>query len=502
MRSRPLAFAALVVWLGYLLFAASWLMSNPPFAAPDEQQHYIRALAVAHGQFVGKDVPLDRSGFAQLDAKARARAEWSGASTRSFLVGTKQVSPLLRCDVTGPGPFRCTSRTLSGDDVRLRSSVGTYPPVPYVAPGLAARLGSSSVDGLRIGRAAGALVAALLLLLGLLASSDSRTALAASAFAVTPMVVFSMSSLNTSSLEVASGFAFAATGFRLIRSRLRPGWWWAWMGLSGAVLALSRSAGFLWLLLIAALLVLTEPRLLRSRTGLGGLAVTAVGLIGSILWSTAEEPSLPARLAGFSSHLHSAVSALPSLLKGSVGNFGYLNVPLPGPEVGVWLLGVLVLLVAAAIGAGRWGRAVLVAAVAAAVVIPVAFDTLFYAKTGFAPQARHFLPLWVSVPLLAGHLLEPASGRRESRLVFAFAAAALPVLQVLAWYANTKHWVVGASGGNLFSHPHGWTPPLGVAPWLVLALLGAVALAAGYGLSAWRAAEPVAAPLDSRSPAA
>ena len=44
----------LLVFFSYAMLVAAWTFGSPPFAAPDEWWHYMRAVSIGHGQLVGK----------------------------------------------------------------------------------------------------------------------------------------------------------------------------------------------------------------------------------------------------------------------------------------------------------------------------------------------------------------------------------------------------------------------------------------------------------------
>jgi hypothetical protein len=473
--------AAVLIWGGYVLLLIAWVVANPPFMAPDEHDHYIRALALGSGQIVGAPASYRPSEVPNLTAQQR---DWVNGSTASFRLESRHVSPVLRCHWFGDGPFRCSSYSVRGDRVLVKTHFGTYPPLSYVMPGLAARIASNSVRGVRLARAAGAAIAAVFLLFALLASADAGLALAACTLAVTPMVIFVAASVNASSMEIASGFCLSATALRFIRDRCRSRWWIP-MGISGAALALSRSTGALWLLVLALLILAVEPRVLRSRRGLLAFAVSGVGFAGYAVWAITQEPHLTPTLSGFSGHLSDAVHGFKrEVIRESIGDFGWRSVHLPKPMIVLWLLGVALLVGVAAVNAVRRGRMLLGIAATACLAIPIGFQTLVYAQTGWGPQARYFLPLLVALPLLAGHLLASSSRPRFALPVYLFSVALIPLLQLFAWCINTRQWMVGTQGPLLFLERGTWSPPLGAIPWLSTAALGSTALCVGNLLAA------------------
>ena len=46
--------APLLLSAGYALLLAAWIFGNPPFAAPDEAGHYLRAIGIGNGQPIGE----------------------------------------------------------------------------------------------------------------------------------------------------------------------------------------------------------------------------------------------------------------------------------------------------------------------------------------------------------------------------------------------------------------------------------------------------------------
>ena len=49
--------------IGLSLLGIAWLFGNPPFAAPDERDHFVRVLGIANGQLVGAPAPKARIGW-------------------------------------------------------------------------------------------------------------------------------------------------------------------------------------------------------------------------------------------------------------------------------------------------------------------------------------------------------------------------------------------------------------------------------------------------------
>src|SRR5215217_4596227 len=52
-RRYPIVPVSALFVLAYALLFASWICANPPPSAPDEPDHYFRAVSIGHGQLVG-----------------------------------------------------------------------------------------------------------------------------------------------------------------------------------------------------------------------------------------------------------------------------------------------------------------------------------------------------------------------------------------------------------------------------------------------------------------
>jgi hypothetical protein len=237
------------------------------------------------------------------------------------------------------------------------------------------------------------------------------------------------------------------------------------VALTGAVLALSRSAGPVWVVLIGALFQ-------GWRAPRATLAVVGVAIVLNRVWEAVYGPDL---MLGVSGARHLIRAAFEEWWRASidlVGKFGYLEVHVPLWTALLWL-GLLVALIALAIrAASRSDRLRVGAAVVTAIVFPPLFWLVQYRHTGFDLQGRHMLPLMVALPLACGSLVP----RDWSRRLLPVALAVAGLVHFVAWYVNARRSAVGTGGPLFFLDEAKWSPAGGWAPWLVLAALGAVAL--------------------------
>jgi len=411
---------------------------------------------------------------------AAKQARWVGQVTRS--VAFRGPLPPPDCYLRDPrASAACLDRAPPGPRAgRAVTAVATYQPLPYLLPAALLPAAGDAGEASRLARLATA-APALVLLAAAAWALASGAALLGLIVAVTPMVLFSAATLNGSGLEIAAGIAFAAALVRLARDGGAPRGAWALAGVAGATLALSRSTGPAWLLVLLAIVPALagtggSARVLRAggrAAALAGAAVAA-GVLGNRAWEAAHGPEVIVSLADPRSALLGGLGQLAHALPELVGRFGYLEFNLPLPVVAGWAALAAALLAGALRAAPPPRRLALAAAVAAGAALPVALYVLVVRHTGFGLQGRHVLPVLVALPLLAGELL----ARRPPPARAALAAGVVAGLAHLgAWWANARRAATGTDGPIWFPGVAEWSPPAGWLPWALLALSGAALVA-------------------------
>jgi hypothetical protein len=485
--------APALLLLAWALLLAAWVVGNAPFAAPDEGEHFIRAVGISEGHLIGKaDTHL------QIGVTP-AQIAWTAQAARLVSLPRGLEPDPFECEL-GPGEHSAgclKGVTAQSPPTVLGTLVGNYQPLPYLLPALVLRAGASAPAALRWGRAAGALLALALLAIAVLACWEAASpvvSLLGLMLAVTPMVLFCAASLSGSGTEIAASIAFFACLLRVSRRRPAPARWWALTATTGSVLALSRSDSPAWLIVeLLVVIVLSGPRAFARRwlTGLAPRVTAAVLLIALALnraWESAYGSHVTidtAQLhAGLVAGVHQWWRSLPDL----VGKFGYVDVALPFVIPIAWFALAFGLLVFAAASAPKPQRRLLVVVAAGALMLPVVFYALIIRPTGFGLQGRHVLPLLVLVPVLAGELLNrhrARVGTYRLRVLSVTVPLAAAVMQVAAWYVNAKRYAVGGSGPEWFLSHAAWAPPAGWWTWLSVVVLASICLA-GVALLASR----------------
>jgi hypothetical protein len=508
--------APCLVSLFLLLIGLAWVMSNPPGAGPDEAGHYVKAVGAGGGDLLGSPPRLTqaerRQALTELPGAGEAARElerflrqsgtdagrWAGRTAREFSVPAGLGFSAFGC---GLGRPEVSASCLDQGHRSTRTSAtdsffGTYQPYLHVAPGLVMRTTDIPARAMRLGRLVNATVAlGLIALAAFILWNGSRGALSLVGLtaALTPGVIFSAATLNPSGPEIASGICLAASLIRLVRSTDCPSWIWSAVAASGVILALSRSLGplFVVLLVLAVAGLAGRSRVmaaLQAAPRQAGAAAVVIGLAASagLYWELRFQPRLGWDLGTILDGVGPSIGALPELAYQSVGVFGAIDTRLPVGAYVAWglILGVLLTL-AFAVSSARERRWLI--GLAVGVVALTVWMSAVYRQTGFTLQGRHVLPVAVILPLWAGELLNRHGRRlslRTSRALVLGVAVVAAGIHALAWYANGRRFAIGTDGGWLFISDAEWQPPLGWFPWVILVL----AAAGSYSLAGMRAA--------------
>ena len=195
---------------GFVLLLTAWVMSTQPFDAPDEALHYLRALGIANGQLLGRKAPYVNP------ALSPEQNRFLSYDTTLVMVPRNMRPGNVPCFGGSPDAASCFAVTPNGN----------FPPLPYLLPALALKASPDVSTGLWLTRAASALPSLLLILLALAILWDG-TAISVLGLlaAITPMVLFSSSIMNSSGPGITGALALGAAALRIARERaLTPAW--------------------------------------------------------------------------------------------------------------------------------------------------------------------------------------------------------------------------------------------------------------------------------------
>ena len=511
-------------WLLFATFGALWLLATPIGASPDAPAQVARAVSVARGQWLGPAV-----------------AGKNSAITTYVTVPATYVLPestahcyMFREHVTAA----CAPPLRESPKLEVTTThVGRYPPAYYFIAGLPSLL-TDRVAGIYLMEAASVLLCAAMLALAASCArlwSSSRLLLVGTGLAATPMALFLSSQVNPSGLEIAAAIAVWASASVLVAEHLTcpPKGLVAVLAASAAVLVWARPTALLWPLLVVAVLApaawrqLRRPVLLR-RDVVAGSCLVSVAALGALGWVVlahgaavvANFGPLPAS-SSFWHTLSFVVGRLPSLAQQAVGNFGWLDTPLPWPAVAGWLCAAALTTAAGAWSGGRKALVPVALSLLASLLLPVVLLVAAAHSYGYVGQGRYFLAIWAGTPIAAAGLgIPPARRSQAARAARAVVRATVPIsgtvvagLQAFSYYWALRRYIVGIPGPLSWSGSAGartsdgqleWHPPLPgwwlVAIFVLVCLVYAVAMVrapAGAHTSASRHSGAYARPGDA-----
>jgi hypothetical protein len=295
------------------------------------------------------------------------------------------------------------------------------------------------------------------------------------------MVFFVSSVLNPSGMEIAAGFAAWCGGLCVVAYRPVPVALGGWTALAFFVLLLSRPASPA----IAAIIVLTLgivagwsrcKELARDR---GTLSIR-ISILGALIVAIVQ-----VAIGGFPPLLGVPVKPRPSLwgsvwlmlrltesrLRQAIGNFGWLNVPLPDALFALWSAAVAFVVAAGLYTSSRCRRALPVLAVGI-----VAMPLILGFNSIVVWQGRYWLPLLVGIPLVATSQLSARTRTSERTIALGVVGLGLVLAGAQVWAfivaLHRYEYGRGARPGTVA----GWAPPGGATLDLGLFVLGMVLL--------------------------
>jgi len=455
--------ALLITGLAALLGA--WIMSTAPFAGPDEQSHYIRAIGVSEGVILGTKIAYNDPGLTPT------QNAFIGRDTRTYEVA-RGMSPY---DVG------CDSGTLGVSGCLEASPNGNFPPLGYVLPALALRLSHNVSSALWLGRVGSAIQSfAFLALATALLWNATAWSLVGLIAAISPMVLFVASVLNPSGVQITAALALGAAGVRIARDPRRvPPWVLVAFATSGVVTILAGPIGLAFALidgcLLGLLLGLAGIRGLwqGNRRALAGIAaVLVLAALLSLIYTHIAGFQTTFGFTPFGSSLDQGLDQLPTVLESAVGNFGAAALPIPLAACWVYWGLVLVLLAAALAIGGLRERLMLIAVTLVGLAFPVLYWAWIDRFSGFPVFAREVMPPLLLIPLAAGEVIYVRRAvlerHRWARPCLAAMVVSLVLFQAYAWAFNRNR----APHDVTLLPKAVFTPPLGWTPWVALAAVG------------------------------
>ena len=309
-----------------------------------------------------------------------------------------------------------------------------------------------------------------------------RTPLLGVLLALSPMALFMMAVLNSSGLEIASGFAAWCGALCVVTHPSVPRALAVWTAVAMIVLVLARAVSPLDALVIAVVLAFFVGwRGLRKRVNPSlrplwipvAVSLVAAAIFLLIFGSISLIGFPPHHPASLLSNMATSLRLTGGYLEQCVGNFGLLDIPAPTWVVAVWTACLTVLTTAAFMLSAPCRRALPVLALAVVVII-VALQAPQMNKVGPWYQGRYILPIMIGFPLVAscfewrGRRFLPQRTLSCGVLVVGialFAAHLAAFNRALQFYK---------SGQGLPGRTSAWLPPGGEFPVQLVFVVGAI----------------------------
>jgi len=434
---------------------AVWALANPMFASPDEPAHIIRAQGVIRGDFhepyITDGVPADAATCIAFNSEATAD---------------------------------CMNLTWGDPSTPRPSSTNNYPPLFHLIAGVPSivfsGLGGAYIMRLWMVLVCGALFALSATLLWL--RDRNRWTIASLYFAMTPMVVFTMATVNPSGLTASLAAVIWSSGVSLVKPRGDAPTWLIKSAFATSLILfpMLRRDALVWelviLLLIATLLTRHRLReLLHDRVMLGVLAITAgVMMWVWVSWSSSATDSFIANSAAQGDGSWAAgLGSLYSYVLQMVGWFGWLDSPISNEMFGLVLLILGTFVVAGLAGGPSAESRTSSLALATLLLTPIGIGAVRFPYV----QGRYLFPIFIGLMLMCGQSLAQTDlPRRFTRRILFVLGSSHVVVHFFAFTQNLRRYSVGRTGTWRFFAEARWHPPMMSNLTAIILAIGAILL--------------------------
>jgi hypothetical protein len=165
---------------------------------------------------------------------------------------------------------------------------------------------------------------------------------------------------------------------------------------------------------------------------------------------------------------------MPELFDHVVGNFGWLDTPIPRGALWLYVVGAVILIAVSIRQLNKRQALALSLLLIAVVCVSIAIDMNFYAMFGwFGAQGRHIAPILVGVPLLA--VSQIGFGKR----VQIATVTGWWIVMLWAGLGALRRYTVGINGDNGFAMftERTWNPAIGFWPAVILLVVSTLFVA-------------------------
>lgn len=477
-----IAIVFLWAFLGVGTMICAWSFATPIGAAPDEPAHIATAVATVHGQF---DEPTQLSAFGPL-ASVRVPG-WAADSIVPCWVKADVVNRTAQTGIVGA----CSDTLSTSTKPSIApTQFSNSPPLYYLVTGLPSVF-LSGPPAMYAMRLVSSLLNAGLVALGislLIRYHPRRTPLVGVLIALSPMVLFLLAVVTSSSFEISCGFATWCGALCIVEHPQLPRPLAIWTAVAAVLLIVSRptsplDAGIITV--VSAVLIGwlgLRRRVNRSLVPLWSSVLAAVIAAGSFLVVVGPPPVLglaPHHPASLLSNMWTTLRLTGVRLRQCIGNFGWLDTPVPTWVVVVWTACVAGLTAFALALSAPCRRALPVLALLI-LAMPLALESPTINRLDVWWQGRLWLPVAVGFPLVASTFIwrpRRHGHRRTGRqwvtpTITLGVGLVLLVAQVASFERALTRYEVGL--GVRAGTPTVWLPPGGHDLVVVAFVVGAV----------------------------
>ena len=458
---------------GVAMFAlmAVWSLMTPLFSGPDEPSNFVRSAAVVRGEWVGDNV-----------LPAPLKSYWTTLVDIDPQFGAANNIPWCFAPFSDhPG---CGSRLEETQvtDIPAWTNMGRYPIVSYFISGVGTVFGAQDLS-VRSARLMMGLACTLLFALSVAVMRRRASSSIGVLLAMSPGTLFLASTMNPSALEVCAAIALW-TIMPMVITKEHTRFDELAFGISGTLLILTRAIGpVIYVLIVALSYVATEQRrslVVIARQFKSVLAVHGAAALFAAWWylkiygyqtNNLLSDGIPS--ISLRSQIDEAVRHIPLLLDQAVGNFGWLDAPMPRVALFV-ACALYFVIIAKGIVVGSAGvRIAMIALCMLTIVVVIILDVNYYSMLrSFGAQGRHIVPLLVGLPIIAASSF---SWKREWEMT---TVCVWGIVMIWAGLGALRRYTVGINGDNameMFSD-RAWSPVLGFWPTVMMLILSTMAV--------------------------
>ena len=458
---------------GVAVFAlmAVWSLMTPLFSGPDEPANYIKSAAVIRGEWVGSEFP-----------PSLQMSYWTTYVHVNPQFGTPNLIPWQFASFPDHPGYDIAIEDAPANDVPTWTNMGRYPVLPFIFSGVGTLLGPHDMSA-RVARLMTSAICAALLAMAAFAMRKRETSSVGILMAVVPGTIFLASTMNPSAIEICAAIALWAVTPIVISGSLER-WSRFVFAISGSFLILTRPLSpvfYAVILMLCYVATSNRARVMQSARQHWRVFALHLATILFVAWwylaiysfhlSSKVITGLPS--ISIRSQIESALRHIPTLLDQAVGNFGWLDSPMPRGALVIFTFALLILIGRGLRSMTRREVIALLLLAAVTVLLVVAQDLNYYSLLrNFGSQGRHIVPLLVGLPIIA-------AGSFAWKRNWENAAVSIWGL-VMVWsgLGALRRYTVGINGDNAFDMftDRAWNPVLGFWPTVMMLILSTLAV--------------------------